>query len=71
MGEGCGDSGIVTVVASTHYCTLVPYFYVLYSLFSLPLLIVTDDGVSVMLVPILSCSGTRIQSRARFLPILS
>ena len=51
--------------------TLVLYFMFLYSLFPLPLMIVTHDGASVMLVPILSCSSTRTQSRAHFLPILS
>jgi len=38
----------------------------LYSFVWLPLMIVTHDGVSVMLVLIFSCSGTRLQSRAPF-----
>jgi len=70
-GEGCDDSGIVTVVTMSllpRY-TVPIFFSCFFVCCFLPLLIVTHGAMSVTLVPIFSCSSTRVQTRAHYLPI--
>jgi hypothetical protein len=70
-GEGCDDSGIVTVVTMSllpRY-TVPIFFSCFFVCCFLPWLIVTHGAMSVTLVPIFSCSSTRVQTRAHYLPI--